>query len=206
MKSIEDNIETLSRAILNEAKSESENLLAAAQARADEIRQRALADSQAERARILERAKADVDRVHSQAIANARLKARSLQYQRREQVLDRVFEQARKQLAGIQSWSEYEEIAMRLLREGIQQINSPKVRVRMDARTAQRLNQAALQKLAAELKVEIEIGAPLEKGTGVVVESESGRMVFDNTLENRLSRLQNTLRSPVYHLLSGEKL
>jgi vacuolar-type H+-ATPase subunit E/Vma4 len=54
--------------------------------------------------------------------------------------------------------------------------------------------------------VEIEVGAPLEKGTGVMVESESGRMVFDNTLENRLNRLQNTLRSPVYHLLSGEKL
>jgi V/A-type H+-transporting ATPase subunit G/H len=206
MKSIDDNIETLSRAILNEARTEADQVLAAARSKADEIRRKGEAQAAEERSRILERARQEVGRVHSQAIANARLKARSLQYQRREQVLDRVFESAREQISGILSWSEYEEIAAKLVKEGIRQINSPRVRVRMDTATARKLNQQALAKIAAEMNVEIEIGKALEQGTGVIVESETGRMVFDNTLENRLNRLQNTLRSPVYQMLSGEKL
>jgi V/A-type H+/Na+-transporting ATPase subunit E len=206
MKSIDDNIETLSRAILNEAESEAERVKAEAREKADEIRKRGQAEAEAEKKRILDRAKQDVDRVRSQAIANARLKARSAQFQRREALLDKVFASANGQVSGIQAWSNYDEIAIRLLKEAIQQVNADKLVVHLDSKTAQRLNQHVLKEVAVELKVELVQGDPLAKGTGVVVESENGRLQFDNTLENRLSRLQNILRSPVYHLLSGEKL
>jgi len=206
MKSIEDNIETLSRAIESEARGEADKLMSEAHARADEIRKRGQEEAEAERTRILDRARQEVERVRSQAIANARLKARSVQYAHREKLLERVFHSASDQITGIQAWSNYEEVAVRLLKEAVQQIDSPRVKVRMDAKTAQKLTPDVLRKIGAELKVELEVGQPLEKGTGVVVESDSGRMVFDNTLEFRLSRLQNSLRSPVFHLLSGEKL
>jgi V/A-type H+/Na+-transporting ATPase subunit E len=206
MKSIDDNIETLSRAILSEAESEAERVKAEAREKADEIRKRGQAEADAEKKRILDRARQDVERVRSQAIANARLKARSVQFQRREALLDKVFASANGQVSGIQAWSNYDEIATRLLKEAIQQVNADKLVVHLDGKTAQRLNQHVLEQVAAELKVELTLGDPLPKGIGVVVESENGRLQFDNTLENRLSRLQNILRSPVYHLLSGEKL
>jgi vacuolar-type H+-ATPase subunit E/Vma4 len=50
------------------------------------------------------------------------------------------------------------------------------------------------------------VGTLLEEGTGLVVSSSEGRLRYDNTLETRLSRLQNALRSAVYHVLTGEKL
>jgi vacuolar-type H+-ATPase subunit E/Vma4 len=206
MKSIDDNIETLSRAILAEAHTEADQVVAEASAKADEIRKRGQMEAEAERKRILEKAQQEVERVRSQAIANARLKARSLQFKRREELLDRVFASAREQLPSIQTWTEYDEIVNRLLKEAVQHLNTPQARVRLDGKTAQRLNQQTVEKLAAELKVDIGLGQPLEKGIGVFVESGDGRLQFDNTLEDRLSRLQNVLRSPVFHMLSEEKL
>ena len=52
----------------------------------------------------------------------------------------------------------------------------------------------------------MKLAHPLEKGTGVVVETHDGHLQYDNTLETRLNRLQNLLRSPVYHLLMGETI
>jgi V/A-type H+/Na+-transporting ATPase subunit G/H len=206
MKSIDDNIETLSRAILNEAHTEADQVLAQARAKADEIRTRGLVEAEAERKRILDKASQEVERVRSQAIANARLKARSMQFQRREDLLDRVFASARQQLPGIQTWTNYDKIASRLLIEAVRQLNAPQARVRVDGKTALSLNQQTVQNVAAELKVELDLGQPLEQGIGVIVESDNGRLHYDNTLEDRLDRLQSTLRSPIYKLLNGEQL
>ena len=63
-----------------------------------------------------------------------------------------------------------------------------------------------LEKISEELNVPLKLGAPLKKGTGAVVETPDGHINYDNTLETRLARLQNSLRSPVYHILMGESL
>lgn len=206
MKSIDENIKTLERAILNEAESEAGHVRAQAQAKADEIRSRGQAEAEAERARILDKARQEVERVRSQAIANARLKARSMQFQRREELLDKVFASARAQLSSVQTWTEYDKIAQKLLKEAVEQLAAPQARVRVDSKTAKALNAHVVKDVAAELKVELELGQTLEQGTGVIVESDNGRLHYDNTLEDRLGRLQSSLRSPVFHLLNGEQL
>jgi vacuolar-type H+-ATPase subunit E/Vma4 len=52
----------------------------------------------------------------------------------------------------------------------------------------------------------VQLGTSLTEGTGVIVETAEGHRQYDNTLEARLSRLQEELRSPVYRLLLGESL
>ncbi len=70
----------------------------------------------------------------------------------------------------------------------------------------QLLNDEVIQKIANEFKIKITAGGPLERGTGVVVETADGHLNYDNTLETRLNRMQNSARSAVYHLLMGETL
>jgi vacuolar-type H+-ATPase subunit E/Vma4 len=117
-----------------------------------------------------------------------------------------VFAASRKQISGVQQWTDYNQIALRLLREALGQIKSARVTVRADAFTRKIYTEAVLTGLAKEFGTEIGLGPDLEKGTGVVVETADGHLQFDNTLETRLGRLQNTLRSPVYRLLIGETL
>lgn len=204
MRADDASIDALERAIIKEANAEVEQIQQKAKAKADAIWDRARDEAESERRAVLEKAKQEAERVRSQFVATGQLKARTLELGRREKLLDDVFKAAREQLSSIQKGKNYEEIVAQLLREAVSQLNVDKASVRADKQTQKLLEQRVLAKVSKELKAEISVGEPLEQGTGLIVEAAGGRLRYDNTLENRLSRIQNELRSPVYQLLIGE--
>lgn len=206
MKPEDENIEALSRAILRDARAEAEELQEEARVKAEAIRQRAQAEAEAERKVILDKAKQDAERLRSQAIASAQLKARTLQLEHREKLLDKVFDTARERLSTIQKRADYDKLAAQLLKEAVTQLNAETAEVRADEVTERFLKSSVAEKVSKELNAKITFGKPLESGTGLVVDAAGGRLHYDNTLESRLTRLQNSLRSAVYQVLMGEKL
>lgn len=206
MKPVEEDIDALSRAILRDAQAEAEQIHEEAEAKANAIRQRAKEKAESERHAILERAQQDAERLRSQAVATAQLKARTLQLEHREKLLDKVFDTARERLSTIQKRSDYDKVAAQLLREAIAQLNASSAEVRADEATERFLKSTAVDKVSKELDAQISFGKPLESGTGLVVSASDGHLTYDNTVETRLSRLQNSLRSAVYQVLMGEKL
>ena len=206
MKSVDESIDTLARAILSEANAEAEQIKNDARARADSIRQQAEKQAAAERAEIMRRAEGEAERIRSQGMATTQLKARTQQLEHREKLLEKVFQTAHQQLPTVEQWGDYEEIALSLLREAVVQLRSGQANVRADMALGKLLEKGVLEKISTELKVPLKLGPPLQKGTGVIVETPDGHINYDNTLETRLARLQNSLRSPVYHILMGESL
>jgi vacuolar-type H+-ATPase subunit E/Vma4 len=202
----EEDIEILSRAILKEADVDAEQIREEAQAKADAIRQRAQAEAEKERKEILDQARQEAERLRSQMIASAQLKARTMQLEYREKLLDRVFEAAKQKLPTLQKRSDYNQLAAQLLREAVVQLKADKARIQADEVTRKILSNGTLEQLSKELNAELKMGDVLEEGSGVVVDASDGHLHFDNTLETRLSRLQSSLRSAVYHVLMGEKL
>ena len=83
-----------------EARAEVEHTLAEARQKADAIRSESRDQAASERARIIANANQEEARLRSQAIAAAQLKARTLQLEQREILLNSVFEQARQQISG----------------------------------------------------------------------------------------------------------
>ncbi|HVN16714.1 MAG TPA: V-type ATP synthase subunit E family protein [Anaerolineales bacterium] len=206
MRPDEENIDALSRAILKEAQVDASQLESEAREKAEEIRKHTQEQAAAERGEILERAKQEAERIKSQTMAGAQLKARTLQLEHREKLLDRVFKTAREKLPGIQQRADYEKVAVQLLKEALIQLKASKAEVRADAGTQKVLKQSVLDQISKELNVQLTLGKPLEHGTGVVVDASDGRLHYDNTLETRLDRMQNAMRSSVYQVLMGEKL
>ena len=204
MKTEAQDIDMLERAILTEARDEAEQIKAEAKEKADAIRQRAQGQAEAERKAILDRAREDAERIRGQAVATAQLKARSSQLAHREQLLERVFKAVKENLPHVQKRPDYDEIAAMLLREAITQLRVNKADIRADE-TSQKSLKNALKDISKELNGEFNIGDALEEGTGVVVDAADGKLHYDNTLETRLNRLQSTLRSSVYQMLTGEK-
>jgi len=202
MKTEAQDIELLARAIMAEARDESEQLYVEAREKADVIRKRAQEQAESERKVILARAKEDADRLRSQSSATTQLKARSTQLDQREKILNGVFDEVRKQLDAVKKRPDYGEIATMLAREALSQLKVTEAEVRMDETTQKELK---LDDLSKELNGKFNFGEKLEEGTGVVVSAASGKLHYDNTLETRLSRLQGSLRSSVYKLLMGEK-
>jgi V-type H+-transporting ATPase subunit E len=206
MRSLEENIGALSQAVLSDARAEAEQILADARAKAEVTRQRALKQVTAEREEIMERASAEAERIQSQAIATTQLKARRLRLERREELLDNVFETARQRLPAVPQRTDYSQIARQLLREALLRLEADTANILADEQTRKVLSGQMLAEVSKELGVEVQLGAATGQGTGIVVETADAHRHYDNTLEARLSRLQNTLRSPVYHLLMGESL
>ena len=205
MKTETQDIEMLERAILTEARDEAEQIKAEAKEKADTIRKRAQERAEVERKAILDRAREDVERLRGQAVATAQLKARSLELAHREKLLERVFKTAQEKLREAQNRPDYEEIAAMLLREALTQLRVNKADVRADEATLKVLKKGALRDISKDLNGEFKDGDALEEGTGVVVDAADGKLHYDNTLETRLRRLQGTLRSSVYQVLTGEK-
>ena len=201
----EEEIETLSRAILKEAEVDAMQLKEEAKARADTILQRAREEAEKERGEILERARQEAERLRSQSLASAQLKARTLQLEHREKLLERVFQAARERLPEIQKRSDYGQLSATLLREALIQLRVNKAEVRADKITKDLLEKGLLDEISKELNGQFTLGDTLEEGLGVVVEAADGKLHYDNTLETRLQRLQSNLRASVYKILMGEQ-
>lgn len=206
MKNSPEDIEMLARAILTEARDESEQINAEATEKAEAVRKRAQEQAEAERKMILDRANQDAERLRSQSVATAQLKVRSMKLEDREKLLDGVFEEVKKQLDAVKNRPDYDAIAALLLREALTQLRVKKAEVKADESTQKALRKGALDEISKELKGEFPLTGTLDEGTGIVVDAAGGKIHYDNTLETRLSRLQNTLRSSVYKVLMGEKV
>jgi len=204
MKTEAQDIEMLERAILTEVREEAEQITAEAKEKAEAVRKRAQERAEEERKNILDRARQDADRLRSQAVATAQLKARSLELAHREQVLDRVFKAVKEKLPDVQKRPDYDQIAAMLLREALSQLKVKKAEVRADETTQKSLKKGAMDEISRELDGEFTTAGTLEEGMGVVVDTADGKIHYDNTLETRLSRMQDTLRSSVYKVLIGE--
>ena len=206
MKSPDENIKVLSRAVLSDVREDAERAISEAKTKVENIRQDAKEKAEAERSKILEQANREADRVRSQAVAVAQLKARTMQLEQREKLLDSVFSTARQKLTAMQRDSDYEQVAVRLLREAVTQLSASTVKVRADRTTQALFTTSMLEKLSKDLKVNIQLEEPLERGTGVIAETVDGHRQYDNTLETRLKRMQDSLRTSVYHILMGETI
>jgi vacuolar-type H+-ATPase subunit E/Vma4 len=204
-RATEENIEPLSRAILKEAEVDARQIREEAKTQADAIRQRARVEAEKVRREILDKAQQEADRLRSQTVSSAQLKARTMQLESREKLLDRVFDAAKEKLADIQKRPDYDQLAAMLLREALVQLRVNKAEIRSDPATRAILEKKALNDISSELKGQFTFADNLEEGSGVVIEASDGKLHYDNTLETRLQRLQSTLRSSVHKILMGEQ-
>jgi vacuolar-type H+-ATPase subunit E/Vma4 len=206
MATLEQNIETLSQRMIHDANVEAEKILAEARAKADEINKRGQAQAEAECNAILERTQQERERLRGQAVATTELKARNDQLEFREQLLNQVFEETRLKVPTVQQWNNYAEIALVLLKDALLHLKDYPVHVRVDGTIKKLIPDSQLEQIAKDLRVEVIGFSELSQGTGVIVETADGHLNYDNTLETRLNRLQNSLRAPVFHILMGEQV
>lgn len=203
MKSEAEDIEMLALAIMVEAQEQADQLSVEANEKAEVIRKRAQQQAESERKAILDRAREEADRLRSQSSATSQLKARSVQLEEREKILNDVFEEVRKRLASVKKRPDYNVIVSMLVHEALTELKVKEAEIRADESTQKVLK---LDEISKELNGKFSPGEKLEEGTGVVVSASGGKLNYDNTLETRLSRLQATLRSSVYKVLMGEKV
>ncbi len=204
MSSEENNMEALAEAVLAEAHQDVEQVLAEANRKADEIRKDAEKQAGIERSAILERARQEAETIRTQALSAAHMKARTAQLEQREALIRNVFETSMSRLPDVLKDEAYKEVAIALLIEALNHLQSDSAAIRADEQTGKLLTKETLDMVAKQRGMKLEPGKPLETGIGMVVQTLDGHREYDNTLETRLKRMQDSLRSLVFRLLMGE--
>jgi vacuolar-type H+-ATPase subunit E/Vma4 len=201
----QDTVESLERAILEEAKGEAQQIVESAQTQAQIIYQETQSQVKTEGNVILDRARKKAETLRSQTEASARIDAQTLKLKRRERLLTQVFDRAHEQLASATQWPDYNQVTRHLVRDAVAHLGSDNILVRADPETQKALTPDVLAELSTEIGVYMRPGESLTEGTGIILETPDGHCRYDNRLETRLARIQSALRTPVYRILTGEE-
>ncbi len=197
--------ETLQEAIEAEAKRDRERILMEAQSRVQVLRDQAEADAEKQRAQLIRDAETRAARMRQEATGLARLEAQGVRAAKREALLDDVFRQAACRLGELLSADDYRETVEDLVVDAVSHLGAGgELTILADMQTAAILDQDTLARLAEKTETKLSLGKPLAEGTGVVLQSEDGRLRYDNTLQSRLNRMRAELRASVYRVLMGD--
>lgn len=200
----QDKVQALERAIMEIAEEEAQVILDEARAKADSIHRQAQDKAEIESEHIREEARQTAQNLLDQTRAKAQLAAQMLKLRRREQVLTHTFDKVRQRLATLPQQPDYADIVRRLIREAATYMGDSAFIVQADTATERVLDNAFLEDITQQLNVRFERGPQLEEGTGIVLTTPDGHRRYDNTLETRLTRVQDSVRSTVFHMLAGD--
>lgn len=200
-----ENINQFEQAIIMTAQNEASQLLSETENKAASLLKEAEKESHTEANLIIHHAERKAELLRSQAAAKARLAAQMLKLRRREELLEQAFNAAHDQLKTVASWPYYAQITRRLIHESIIHLGSPpELLIHADTATQRILTSEVLADLSQEFNIKLHIGDTLTEHVGVVLQTPDKHRRYDNTLQARLTRMKNTLRSDVYHILVGE--
>lgn len=151
----------------------------AASARREAARREALRPAAAERARLLHRAKLDALRLVDAA---------------RSELVERVFEETRRRLAGTRTDPTYPDRLRRLLEEALAALGDAGAEGALPSVEVAAGDEARLRRILRESGRDLPVRGAFDGWGGVVARSADGRITVTNTLEARLERATPWLR------------
>ncbi|MEW6084974.1 MAG: V-type ATP synthase subunit E [Chloroflexota bacterium] len=175
------------------AKTRVSEILAMAHSEAEEIeseaRTRASTPANAERARIIHRAKSDALRLLGEV---------------REDLVDAVIARTSERLASFRSDSSYPKVLRALTEQALAQLAASESAQDSQLQADPR-DKDLLQKILAELRLNVPVRYELINWGGLIAKSQDERVVVINTLEARLERSLGYLRPQVAAYFEEEK-
>jgi V/A-type H+-transporting ATPase subunit E len=168
-------------------------------AEADEIIREAQAKDLPIKKRFMEEATQSVAIQRNKILSEVREKSRMEIIKAKNEIFERVFEDAVQNLGSSRAHPKYKEILKTLLREALEDLGNDKVILHIDKR-----DESLLKDILNELKVSGEITADLTSAGGLNAYSHDGRFVVFNTLESRLKKAKEIYRPEMFSVLFGE--
>jgi vacuolar-type H+-ATPase subunit E/Vma4 len=132
-------------------------------------------------------------------LSAAREKSRMEVIKAKNEVFERVFEDAAANLGSIRQHPEYRGILKVLLDEALRDLGIDGVVIHLDKRDEQ-----ILKNILSELNISAEVVADLTTAGGLNVYSHDERFVVFNTLESRLKKAKEIYRPDIFSILFGE--
>ncbi len=142
------------------------------------------------------------DILHRRIIGNAELKARNMSLQLIDDTVNKIFEESMKMFTNISSSKGYDKSIKRLLDEGIDAIGGDTFIISCKSDDADLLKKI-IKEVQKEKKVNLELSLnSINCVGGVEIMNKDQSVIFNNTVESRLTRFKPLLRKQISDLFT----
>ncbi len=203
---VKEGLSAIAREVLEDVQREAEALIASAEK--DAQRTLRAAKDEAEKnyqATVdLGTAKAEAEKRKNMSLTEVDIRNRLLQT--KETLVDKALQTAQERLSAFTKTKRYHTYLLELIEGTAKKIRSKSLIISVNATDRAWLAQGEFKKLARKLHLELTLAEKAETVMGgCKIQTADGKIVADNTFDNRLQELRPTLRVEVARVLFGKE-
>ncbi len=200
--SVKDGLSAIACEILEDVCKEAEALIAASEEEAKRALQAAKEESEKNYQAIIDSATNRAEMEKRKIKSLTEVEARNQLLQTKEAVIDAAFETALSQINAFTKTEQYHNYLLTLIEKTARKIGSKKLIIHVNAEDRKWLNEESLTKLSKKFHLELQLSNRDELvAGGCRIETVDGKIVLNNTMENRLQELKPALRVEVARIL-----
>jgi len=205
MASITRGLKSIAKEILESAEKEAEALILRAEAQAEKILEEARKEAERRYNSIIRESRERMKAEEMQLNSIFELEAKNKLLKVKEELIKEVYDETLNRLREYVLTEDYVNCLLRLISEASGRIPSGELEIRLNERDYSRITEKHLLGLSKNIGVKlIKSEKRIRCIGGVVVASPDGKIVIDNTFENRLNSLKGSLRAKIAKILFQE--
>ncbi|MCD6470567.1 hypothetical protein J7L29_07200 [Candidatus Bathyarchaeota archaeon] len=206
MANITRGLKSIAKEILEDAEKEAKAIILRAEAQAEKILEEAREEAEKRYESIIKEHERKMKAEERQSASLFELEAKNKLLKVKEELIEEVYEEVLNRLREYVLTEDYVNCLLKLISQASERIPSKELEIRLNDRDYKRLTEKHLLNLSRKMGVKlIKSEKRISCIGGVVVASPDGKIVVDNTFENRLKSLKNILRTRIAKILFQEE-
>jgi V/A-type H+-transporting ATPase subunit E len=204
--SIKDGLLAITNEVLKDVQEEAQAIILKAENEAKQILNSAKEQAGQNYQTTITQAKGKAENERRKIASLTEVEIRNLLLQAKEELVDAAFEKAISKLEKFTTTKEYDDCLLHLIEQAAKQISRKNLLVHVNAKDKTLLKQTALNNLGKKLDCKLALAEKTEEFIGgCKIETEDGKIIYDNTIDNRLKELKPNLRVEVAKILFGKE-
>jgi V/A-type H+-transporting ATPase subunit E len=202
MSKIKEGLSAVASEVLEDVRMEAEAIIKDSETEAKENLKKAMVQAEKEYSFILDDAMAKIETEKRGIESATEVETRNRLLNVKEELVEATFEKALRNLSVFAKTEKYHVYLVFLIQEGVKEFSTGKLLVYVNSTDKAWLSSGNLDRLSRNLKVKLALADETEDCIGgCKIQSSDGKLVFDNTFENRLQQLRHRLRAEIANLL-----
>lgn len=203
--SVKDGISAIANEVVGDVQKEAEAVILAAEKEAKETLKVAKEQADQNYREIINQVKAKAEAEKRKIASVTEVEIRNRLLQTKEDLVDVAFEKALVKLKEFVKTEEYHDYLLKLIVDVAKKIGQKDLVVQVNARDSEWLTEDVLKRLSKKMHFELRLSEKTEDYVGgCIIQTADGKIIYDNTIDNRLQELKPTLRVEVAKILFKE--
>jgi len=203
---VKDGLSAIAAEVLEDVRKEAEALILQAESEAKEALRNAKDEADKAYEVTMKDATAKVEAEKRRIQSLTEVEARNSLLQTKDALIDAAFEKANERLEGFTKTEAYHNYLLDFIFEAARKVKSKNLVVYVNASDKSWLEQTSLVDLSKKLGADLKLADETESCVGgCKIQTADGKIIYDNTIENRLMQLKPELRLKTAKILFAQE-